>query len=414
MSEPNKSLNLTMFRTLRHRQFLWMWGANLFSNFGTSTYVLAINWIAVKEHGGIGLGAITLAYGLSQFIFQLFGGVVSDRFNRKVVFVITESSALILAVILALFATDKFFPIWFLALMNGLNGAISAFDTPARTTLINELVPVEDLVQAQQLYGLAANTTSILGPALGGLLLGLGDTAIAFWFNAFSFIPVLISLLFIHAHPRAKSHQGPSIPMLTSIVEGLGYVRQNEQVRTLILLMSIIMILGMPYQTLLPMFAHKVLHAGSSEFAALSSAVGLGGFLGTLMTTNLGNNPQSGRWLFYTSLMFGLFIFLFVESPVIHWAALSVCLAGACSAITLNLDSSLIQSLSPETFRGRMTSISGLNKGALSISAALAGYASHYFGMVSIQIIFIILMVVSLLWLSPHLSKINQATLVAE
>jgi hypothetical protein len=61
-----------------------------------------------------------------------------------------------------------------------------------------------------------------------------------------------------------------------------------------------------------------------------------------------------------------------------------------------------------------MTSISGLNKGALSISAALAGYASHYFGMVSIQIIFIILMVVSLLWLSPHLSKINQATLVAE
>jgi hypothetical protein len=66
MSEPNKSLNLTMFRTLRHRQFLWMWGANLFSNFGTSTYVLAINWIAVKEHGGIGLGAITLAYGLSQ------------------------------------------------------------------------------------------------------------------------------------------------------------------------------------------------------------------------------------------------------------------------------------------------------------------------------------------------------------
>ena len=84
MPEPNKSLNLTMFRTLRHRQFLWMWGANLFSNFGTSTYVLAINWIAVKEHGGIGLGAITLAYGLSQFIFQLFGGVVSDRFNRKV------------------------------------------------------------------------------------------------------------------------------------------------------------------------------------------------------------------------------------------------------------------------------------------------------------------------------------------
>ena len=187
-----------MFKTLKNRQFFWMWGANLFSNFGTSTYVLAINWIAVKEHEGIGLAAITLAYGGTQFILQLVGGVVSDRFNRKTIFWITETSAFILAFILAIAGSRHFYPVWFLALINGLNGGISAFDTPARTTLINDLVAENEVSQAQEMYGLAANMTSVLGPALGGYLLSLGHPGIAFGFNALSFIPVLISLLFIH------------------------------------------------------------------------------------------------------------------------------------------------------------------------------------------------------------------------
>ena len=406
MSVPQKGFNFQMFKTLKNRQFLWMWGANLFSNFGTSTYVLAINWIAVKEHGGIGLGAITLAYGGTQFLLQLVGGVVSDRFNRKTIFAITESTAFIVAIILAIAGERHFYPIWFLALMNGLNGGISAFDTPARTTLINDLVPTQEVAEAQELYGLAASMTSVLGPALGGFLLSLGHAGIAFGFNALSFIPVLISLLFIH--PRPKELQPKIVPMWSSIQEGIAYARRDEQVKSLLLLLTIVMVLGMPYQTLLPMFAHKVLHAGSSEFAALSSAVGLGSFIGALLVTNLSNTPRPGRWLLYGSAVFGFCIFLFVQSPIIHWASLSVFLAGTCNAIVLNLDSGLLQSLTPVAFRGRVASLSGLNKGGLSISAAIAGYSAHYVGMIAVQMVLIILLWGALIWISPALNKLRQ------
>ncbi len=406
MAISPKGFNLQMFKALKNRQFLWMWGANLFSNFGTSTYVLAINWIAVKEHGGIGLGAITLAYGGTQFLLQLVGGVVSDRFNRKAIFSITESLAFVVAIILAIAGERHFYPIWFLALMNGLNGGISAFDTPARTTLINDLVATEEVAEAQELYGLAASITSVLGPVLGGFLLSLGHTGIAFGFNAISFIPVLISLLFIH--PRPKELQPKTVSVLNSITEGIYYARRNETVKILLLLMAIVMILGMPYQTLLPMFAHTVLHAGSTEFAALSSAVGLGGFIGALFVTNISNTPRPGQWLLYGSITFGFCIFLFVQSPIIHWASLSVFLAGTCNAIVLNLDSGLLQSLTPVEFRGRVASLSGLNKGGLSISAAIAGYSAHYVGMVAVQMMLIILLWSALIWISPTLIKLRQ------
>jgi len=405
MAIPQKGFNLQMFKTLKNRQFCWMWGANLFSNFGTSTYVLAINWIAVKEHGGIGLGSITLAYGGTQFLLQLLGGVVSDRFNRKTIFTITESLAFMVAIILAFAGERHFYPIWFLSLMNGLNGGISAFDTPARTTLINDLVANEEVAEAQELYGLAASITSVLGPALGGFLLSLGHTGIAFGFNAVSFIPVLISLLFIH--PQPKELQPKTVPVLSSISEGIGYARRNETVKVLLLLMTIVMVLGMPYQTLLPMFAHTVLHAGSTEFAALSSAVGLGGFMGALLITNFSNTSRPGQWLLYGSIAFGFCIFLFVQSPIIHWASLSVFLAGTCNAIVLNLDSGLLQSLTPVEFRGRVASLSGLNKGGLAISAAIAGYSAHYVGMIAVQMLLIILLWSALIWISPQLMKLR-------
>ncbi|MFN5516021.1 MAG: MFS transporter [Cyanobacteriota bacterium] len=400
-------LNLAMFAPLRHRQFRWMWGANLFSNFGTSTYVLAMNWIAVREHGGVGLGAITLAYGLAQFFCQLPGGAASDRFNRRLVFAITETCFLLTAIVLTLSALDNRYPLWLLALINGLNGLISAFDTPARTTLINELIPPEEVALAQELYGLAANATSVLGPVLGGVLLHLGHDALAFGFNAATFLPVLASLLVVRGHGRAEGEGKKRTPLWVSIREGLAYVRQDAALTTLLQFLAAIMILGMPYQTLLPLFAHRVLRAGSAEFAALSAAVGLGGFFGALTAANLPPVSRPGRWLWGLGLAFAGSIFLYTQSPVIHWASLSVFLAGACSAAILNWDGALLQARTLPALRGRVTSVSGLNKGALSVSAALASYGAHYIGLPLTQTALIILMAGGLWWLRAPLAAIS-------
>jgi MFS family permease len=400
-------LDWQMFSALRHRNFRLLWSANLVSNFGTSTYILAINWIAVREHGALGLAAITLAYGALQFLFQLVGGSVSDRFNRKAVFFTTELFMTVIAFVLAGCASFQFIPLWLLALVNGINGGISAFDTPARTTLINESVPPEDLLDAQELYGTAANATSIIGPALGGILLGVGHVALAFWFNALSFIPILLSIGLLKMNVSSVSQQKE--PIIQSIDECIKYIRDEKVLRTLILLITVIMVLGLPYQTLLPIFTHKVLHLGSSEFAALSSVSGFGTFVGAVLATNLVVTRKPGPLILGTGLLFALALFLFSQSFIIHLALLSIFLAGLCSTVALNLDTGLIQLLTPSDLRGRVTSISNLNKGGLSLSASLASFCSHFWGMVVTQVILVGLLVLGLLWLRPRLINLKVA-----
>lgn len=394
----------TMFKTLRIRDFFLLWVANFFSNFGTATYVLALNWIAVKDHGGAGLAAVTLAYGISKFFLPLLGGAVSDRVDRKTLYWRTELVLALSALILAGCATIHFTPLWFLVLNNGFNGACSAFDTPARTTLINELVPSEDIVNAQELYGLATNITAILGPALGGLLMATGDVSVAFWFNSLSFLPVLISLRLIRVNTSTPlTISSSKTNLFQSIGEGIGYVRQEKTVRTLLLLMGIIMVLGMPYQTLLPIYVHDVLHLGSSEFAALSSASGFGAVLGGVVATALNGKNNQGRWLLKGSLGAAFALLLFSQSSIIHLASLSIFWASLCTMSVLNLDSGLIQVATVFELRGRVTSICDLNKGVLSFSTSLASYGSDYVGMIAVQLFLVALMVISLLFLSPSL-----------
>ena len=129
--------------------------------------------------------------------------------------------------------------------------------------------------------------------------------------------------------------------------------------------------------------------------------------MGALLITNFSNTSRPGQWLLYGSIAFGFCIFLFVQSPIIHWASLSVFLAGTCNAIVLNLDSGLLQSLTPVEFRGRVASLSGLNKGGLAISAAIAGYSAHYVGMIAVQMLLIILLWSALIWISPQLMKLR-------
>ena len=162
---------------LRQPGFRAFWLANLISNLGTSAFVLAINWLTVKQHGAAGIATLALAYGLPQMLLLLVGGTVSDRLDRRRLFGLTQSGLLLMAVLVLVASLRGLVPLWLLALLSGANGVLSAFDTPARTALVSDLVEPEEVTLAQQLYSLTTSATNIFGPALGGVLLSLGPTA---------------------------------------------------------------------------------------------------------------------------------------------------------------------------------------------------------------------------------------------
>ncbi|NDF63071.1 MAG: MFS transporter, partial [Synechococcaceae bacterium WBB_3_034] len=251
---------LDLQRLWRNRPFRSFWLANLMSNLGTSAFVMAMTWLTVKTYGAHGIALLALGYGIPQCLLQVFGGATTDRVPRRLLFLRTQSALLLVASLLLLATTRGMVPLWLLVGVNACNGVISAFDTPARTALISEMVEREELVVAQQVYSVASNVTNVFGPALGGVLLSIGSgdrshEELAFLFNVLSFLPLLACIPWL---PRTPAPGGSaSRPALwRSIREGLSYVRRQRPLRLLLQLLALVMLLGLPFQTLLPIFVH--------------------------------------------------------------------------------------------------------------------------------------------------------------
>lgn len=266
MASDSKASTVSMGDLLRLPGFRAFWLANLISNLGTSAFVLAITWLTVKQYGSAGIATLALAYGLPQMLLQLVGGTLCDRINRKRLFAITQSGMLIASLLILAASSQEMVPLWLLALVNAVNGVISAFDTPARTALVTDLVEPHQVSVAQELYSLTSSVTNIFGPALGGVLLSLGPTArsheeVAFAFDALSFVPLLISIAWLPRGSGAAGVSNTGQSFRASMQAGLQMVRNRVDLRTMLLLLALVMGLGMPFQGLLPVFVHSHLNA---------------------------------------------------------------------------------------------------------------------------------------------------------
>ena len=375
----------------RLQGFRRFWVANVLSNLGTSAFVMALSWLTVKSYGAAGIAALALGYGLPQFLLEVVGGAAADRINRRRLFQITETCFLLVALTLWLASMRGSVPLWLLVAVNACNGAISAFDSPARTALISEMVPQSEWMQAQQLYSASANVTNIFGPALGGVLLSIGTTdrsheEVAFFFNVVSFLPLLALIPFLPAL-RSAGHasRAKAESFLHSVAEGLRFVRGQSSLRALLQLLAVVMLLGMPFQTLLPIFVHghHAMGGGQSHgiYAALLSAVALGGFVGALLGMASGSGRRPGAALLASAAGLGVSLVLLASSGVIHWASLAAFFAGACGVLAVNLDTALVEGLTPVALQGRVSAIASLSKGLQSFSAAAASGLIHWIGL---------------------------------
>ena len=379
-SSPQNS-HPTMAGLLSRPGFRAFWLANLISNLGTSAYVLAINWLTVKQHGAAGIASLALAYGLPQMLFQLIGGTTSDRIERRRLYAFTQLGMLVMALLILMASLQGLVPLWLLALVSAGNGFLSAFDTPTRTALVTDLVEPHQVSTAQQLYSLTTSLTNIFGPALGGVLLSLGPSArsheeVAFAFNVLSFIPLLIAIPWL---PRGLQRSAPKESFRASLRAGLHSVRQRFSLRTLLLLLGLVMVLGMPFQGLLPVFVQRHLSAetGHGFYAALMSAVGLGSFVGSLLGMGLLERWRAGLLLAAAGIGLSISVLILCGSNVVHWASLSVFFAGVFSTLAISVDNALIQASTERDMQGRINAIANLTKGLQSLSLAAAGYTIH-------------------------------------
>jgi MFS family permease len=356
-------LRLPSLAIFRHQAFLRFWTGRVLATFGMQIQLTAIGWQvydSAREHGqsvaesAFLLGLMGLAQFLPLLFLSLIGGSVADRYDRKLILFFCYGAKALIALGLVFstgLSADLLIPVVFAASIGA--GAISAFLPPANTALAPMLVPREDLPQAIAWGSLGFQGGVIIGPALGGLLYGLGVAA-PFTAAAAAFLGSVVLLIFTRT-PRQPAVDDPRTSRM--ILEGLRFVRDNKIVLGAISLDLIVVLLAGAV-ALLPVFARDILHAGPGELGVLRSAMGAGAALVALVLAVAPLRRNVGKWMFGATIAFGLATIVFGLSQWLWVTALALAIAGGVDMISVYVRSSLIQLNTPDAMRGRVAAVS--------------------------------------------------------
>jgi len=305
------------------------------------------------------LGYVSFAFGIPSWLFMLYGGVIADRVPRRTLLIIAQASMMVLAFVLASITFADIVQPWHIvAFVLGL-GLANAFDAPARQAFVVELVDREDISNAVALNSTLFNMSSVVGPAVAGVVYMALGPAWCFMVNGLSFIAVIVALLLIKVKPNHRAYQKTSA--LSSLKEGVSYVYREPVILTLMYLVAATAMFGFGYTTLIPAWAVTILHGDATTNGFLHSARGIGAVLGALVIASLGRFTFKGKLL--TAGTFFLPVLLVVFAMV-DWLPLSLfimlCL-GVTLLLIINLANILLQTLVSGTI-GKVTVKLGPNE----------------------------------------------------
>jgi MFS transporter, DHA1 family, staphyloferrin A biosynthesis exporter len=365
--------------SLRHRNYRLLWFGSVISNSGDWMDQIALNWLVYQLSGSaVQLAILNLCRLAPIFVFTLVGGVIADRVERRRLLFVTQAVAMILALVLAVLTFSGLVRIWMVLLVAVGRGIVLSFNQPARQSLISELVPRDYLKNAIALNSATINLTRVLGPIVGGVLIATAGVAGAFALNAASFMAVLIALAMMRFPDRPPPKTRGSV--LSELAGGLSYLQQRPTLRTLVLLALVPMVLGMPYMTMLTVFASDVLQAGGGGLGLLTACSGVGAVSGALWVAANAHRVRLGPLMFVGLIGFGTALLVFSLSPWFWISVLALVAVGAGQQVYMASNNALIQTNVEEEFRGRIVSTLFLNRGMVPLGTMLAGIGTSMFG----------------------------------
>lgn len=368
------------FRALQHRDFRAFWIGQVVSNTGTWMQSIAQAWLILKlTDSPLALGTLTMLQALPVLLLGLFGGVIADRFPKHNLLLFTQSVMFAQALTLGILTFAEQIQIWQLYLLALSLGTLNALDSPTRQTLVSELVPSDDLTNAVALNSLSFNTSRLLGPAAGGVVIALIGVAGCFFLNAASFICVISSLLMIRARLRGAAMDRRRGAMFRQVREGLRYAWNTPDVLFIVILMGAIGTFGYNFQTVLPLVAEYVLNAGPASFGLLTSAMAIGSIGSALFMAS--RERVSRQWIFVGAS--GFSVLLFAVSLASSWHVLIplLILLGGFSILFSSSANVHLQTVTPSELRGRVMSIyTLLFLGSTPIGSMVVGFLAEQQG----------------------------------
>lgn len=341
---------------------------------------VAQSWLVYQLTGSaVLLGLVGFASQIPVFLLASIGGTIADRYHRHRILIVTQISAMILASILTLLTLTNQIQVGHIFVLASLLGVVNAFDIPTRQAFVVDMVGRDDLVNAVALNSSMFNGARMIGPAVAGVMVAGFGEGWCFFVNAVSYLAVIAGLLLM----RVKEVKRPTVSesALAHVAEGFRYIRNAIPVRSLLLMLGLVSLTGMPYAVLMPIFADQILHGGPSGLGILMGASGFGAFLGAAVLTMRKGIRGLGRWVGYSATGFGMSLILFSFSRTFLLSAFLLVPVGFFMIIQLASSNTLIQSMVPDRLRGRVMAVySMMFMGMAPLGALMAGMLAHRMG----------------------------------
>jgi MFS family permease len=370
-----------VFRAFRSRNYLLYFIGRAVTQFGTWMQRTAVIWVIYSiTHSAFLIGVTIFAEQFPAFLFSFAGGVVADRYDRFRIIRITQITAMIQAVSLALLVYTGHTVVWEILTLSVLLGIINAFDIPARQSLIHVVVAdPSDLPNAVSLTTATASLAQLLGPALSGIVLSAWGAPVCFLINAASFGGVIVSLILMKRPAWQPKNSGKT--MLGEFSEGFGYVRKTPAIGQIILMVAIASLLVMPYNTVLPVFAKVIFKGGASTFGYIQSFVGVGALLGTIFLASRQPDAPLKRILFFSTILMGVGLICFALIRNFPVAMLFAIMTGFGGMTLYTVCNIVVQSESEPHMRGRAIGILLMAMfGMVPLGSLLVGAISQHIG----------------------------------
>ena len=367
-------------RALRHRNFQLFFSGQLISLVGTWMDTVAESWLVYRLTGSaLLLGTVALCNQLPVFLCAPIGGIVADRYNRHRIIIATQSLSMIVAFVLAVLTLTHRVQVWQIMVLAAAGGVINAFDIPARQAFLIDMVGREDLLNAIALNSSMFNGARIIGPAVAGVVVAAVGEGWCFMANSLSYIAVITGLLLMKLPPRQEQERETS--PLEDIINGFTFVKNAAPIRTILLLLGLVSLVGMPYAVLMPVFAAQILHGGPKALGTLMGATGVGALLGAMTLAARVGVKGLGRLIGYCAIGFGTALIAFSFSRIFWLSALLLIPAGFCMMVQMASSNTLVQSMVPDSMRGRVMSVySMMFMGMAPFGGFFAGAIAHHIG----------------------------------
>lgn len=318
--------------------------------------MVAIGWLVYHlTNSALLLGLVGFFSQIPSFVLTPFTGVFIDRWNRHRILVITQTLSMIQAFALAFLTLTGTINILSIILLSLSLGLINAFDMPARQSFVIEMVEKkEDLPNAIALNSSLVNVARFIGPAVAGLLVAAVGEGFCFLINGISYVAVIIALLAMKVNKITKKVSINNIPK--EIKEGFKYSFGFAPIRSILLLLGLVSLVGMPYTVLMPIFAKDILHGGAHTLGFLMAAAGIGALVGGIYLASRKSVLGLLKILTFATGIFGLGLIIFAFSKNLYFSLSMMLVSGFGMLLQIAASNTLLQTITEDDKRGRVMS----------------------------------------------------------